>query len=143
MSHDTDVLNRLIVRLRGAAAGYRKAGGDGPGPADVFEASAAAHDRTSEALSGEVRVLGGTPAEGGGLDLSHHSWSDLPKALPNGEAATAEAMEAIEAEMLGAFQAALDDPATSGPVRDAILRAFDGVKAGHDRALQRLDALGG
>lgn len=142
MSRDVDVLNRLITRLHGAAAGYRKAGADGPGLSDAFEAGAQGHDRTAETLAQEVRALGGEPATGGGADLSRHAWSELPAAVARGEGATAEAMERAEAELLSEFQAALDDPEVSGPVRDAILRAFDGVKAGHDRALQRLDALG-
>ena len=142
MSRDVDVLNRLIARLHGAAAGYRKAGADGPGLSDAFEAAAGAHDRTAERLAQEVRTLGGEPSTGGGLDLSRHAWAELPGAVVQGETATAEAMERIEAELLAEFQAGLDDAELSGPVRDSLLRAFDGVKAGHDRALQRLEALG-
>lgn len=139
--HDIDALNRLIARLHGAAAGYRKAGADGPGLSDVFEAAAGAHDLTAERLAQEVRSLGGEPASGGS-DLSRHAWSELPAAVARGEAATAEAMERAEAELLAEFQTVRDDGEVSGPVRDAVLRVFDVVKAGHDRALQRLDALG-
>ena len=34
------------------------------------------------------------------------------------------------------FEEAMADDRTSGPVRDAIVRGFDHVKANHDEALQ-------
>ncbi len=142
MSYDVDVLNRLIGRLRGAAEGYRKAGADGPGLADAFAAPAREHDATAEVLAAEVRALGGALAESRAPDSSRGGWADLPRAVAAGQAETAAAVERSEAELLAEFQAVLDDPAISGPVRDAVLRAFDSVKAGHDRALQRLETLG-
>ena len=141
MSHDSDVLNRLIGRLRAAAEGYRKAGADGPGLADAFAAPAAAQQEVAERLAAEVRALGGRPAEA--VSDTRGAWAELPGAVAAGEQELASAVERAEGELLSEFQAALDDPAVSGPVRDAVLRAFDPVKAGHDRALQRLDALGG
>lgn len=140
MSHDVEVLNHLIARLRGTAEAYRRAGADGPGLADAFAGAAQAHDTTSQVLAGEARALGASPSD---RTDAGRSTAALAKAATQGQAATAEAVERIEAELLGDFQAAMDDPRVSGPVRDAILRAFDGVKAGHDRALQRLDTLGG
>lgn len=140
MSRDAEVLNRLIARLHGAAAGYRKAGADGPGLSDATGGAADAHDRTAEELTAVLRATGATPA-GSGVDLAGHAWADLPRAVTEGPRALAEAVERAEAELLQDFHAAMDDSAISGPVRDAIVRAFDGVKAGHDRALQWLDEL--
>ena len=143
MSHDADVLTRLIGRLRGAAKGYRAAGSDGAVLfKDEFDARARLHDRTAEHLGDEVRSLGETPAAGGGPDLAPGAWSALGPALSRGPHAVAQAVEGVEAELLAAFHEAVDDPVTSGPVRDAIVRACDGVKAGHAAALQQLDAMG-
>ncbi len=139
MSRDADVLNRLIARLHGAAQGYRRAGADGPGVSDAFAAAASTHDRTAEELTAVLRAVGGAPA--GGADLDRHAWADLPRAVAGGRRATAEAVERAEGELLAEFHAAVDDRGVSGPVREAMVRACDGMEAGRDRALQRLDAL--
>ena len=76
-------------------------------------------------------------------DLDRHAWADLPRAVGAGPLAVAEAVERAEGELLAELHAAGDDPAVSGPVRDAVARACDGAKAGHDRALQRLKRVGG
>lgn len=143
MSHDADVLNRLIAQLRGASAGYRKAGADGPGLSDVFGAAAGAHDGTAESLASVVHALGGEAGPAPVADASPHAWTALPHAVAQGPRALSEAIERAEAELLQAFRSAMDDTAVSGPIRDAVMRAFDGVKAGRDRALQRLNELEG
>ncbi len=143
MSRDADILNRLIGRLRAAARGYRAAGSDGAGLADAFAGAADAHDRAAEVLAADVRALGEASTEAPAFDPTHRAWSDLAASPAKGRRAVAEAVERAEAELVGEFRAAVDDPAASAPVRDAMARGLDRVKAGHAAALQRLEALGG
>ena len=142
MSHDADVLNRLVARLRSASAGYRRAGADGPGLSDAFGAAAESHDRTAEALAAVVRATGAEPAATG-LDAELHAWAHLPRAVTQGGRETADVVERAEAELLQAFQAALEDDDLSAPVRGEVARAFDRVKARPHHARQRLGEIGG
>ncbi len=139
MSHDADVLHRLTAHLRGAAGAYRRAGADGPGLSDVFGAGADAHARTAEELSAMLHAME-VPRSDERLPEGS-TWAALPRAVAEGPRATAEAVERAEASLLSDFQAAMVDGDVSVPVRDAVVRAIAGLKAGHDRALQRLHAL--
>ena len=64
------------------------------------------------------RVLGGLS---GGAKPATHGFSD-------------STVEAQEADLQARFDAAFADSRLSGPVRDAVLRVYDSVKAGHDAA---------
>ncbi len=140
MSHDVEVLNRLVSRLHAAAAAYRRAGADGAGLSDATSAAADGHERTAEELAAVARLLGASPGENV-AQTSREAWDDLPRAAAAGPRAVAEAMERAEGALLAAFREAMDDGEVSGPVRDAVVRASNGVMAGRDRALRRLDAL--
>ena len=140
LRHDADVLAGLVARLQGAARAYRAAGSDGPGLADAFGATAAAHDLVAETLAADLRALGVPPSDG--PTPAPRDGADLAKAVTQGPRETALALERTEAGLAAAFRAAMDDAATSGPVRDAVVRAFDRVEAGRGAALKRLDTLG-
>lgn len=140
MSHDADVLQRLIANLRSASTAYRRAGADGPGLSDAFGAAAGSHDRTAESLAELTQAILGESAAAAEADGP--AWAGLPRAVAQGPHAVVEAVHALEAELLKAFQTAIDDEGVSGPVREGVARASDGMKAVRERVLQRLDAVG-
>ena len=146
--HDIHVLGALIGELNAASHALSDAAGEDGRFSGLFERRAADQARAARDLEGEVARLGGAPrvpshglAEM--LGLAQHAFAGLKAKLRHGEGAALDEVERGEAHLLAKFDAALADTGTSGPVRDAILRAYDPIKAGRDEVLQLRESLGG
>lgn len=134
--HDIHVLNNLVGALKDAVRQYRSSAATGRDPALGFNRYADAHEATIKDLCAEVTALGGPAA--GEPDLLTKAGQAISSMFhtPGGGGSAAEEAEAIEGALKARFEAAMADDRTSGPVRDAVVRAFDTVKTNHDEALQ-------
>ena len=146
--HDIHVLSGLIGELHAAAHALTDAAGEDGRFSGLFQRRAADQTQAASDLEAEVNRLGGSPrAPGHGLaemlGLAQHAFAGLKAKLAHGDDAALDEAEAGEAHLLARFDAALADHGTSGPVRDAILRAYDPIKAGRDEVLQLREGMGG
>ena len=146
--HDIHVLSGLIGELHAAAHALTDAAQEDGRFSGLFQRRAADQAKAASDLEAEVTRLGGSPrAPSHGLaemlGLATHAFAGLKHKLAHGDEAALDAAEAGEAHLLARFDAALADRGASGPVRDAILRAYDPIKAGRDEVLQFREGLGG
>ena len=146
--HDIHVLSGLIGELHAAAEALGDAAKEDGRFSGLFERRAADQAQAARELEAEVTRLGGSPrAPGHGLaemlGLAQHAFEGLRAKLAHGDDAALDEVERGESHLLARFDAALADRDTSGPVRDAILRAYDPIKAGRDEVLQLREGLGG
>lgn len=148
--HDIHVLNGLVAELKASAHALHDASGEDGRFSGLFGRRAADQAQAAQALSSQVQALGGRPADeagSGGLGslfgLVTHAFSGLRAKLASGDDAVLDEVERGEDHLLQRFEAALADANTSGPVRDAILRAYDPIKAGRDEVLQLRESLAG
>ena len=144
--HDIRVLNGLIGELLLAKGALDDAARHDGRFSGLFERRAADQAQAAAALSQEVERRGGAPRVPGHglaemLGLAAHAFQDLRARLAHGDDAALDEVERGEAHLLARFDAALADRDVSGPVRDAILRAYDPVKAGRDEVLQLREGL--
>lgn len=99
--------------------------------------AAAAELRTLADASAETDPVGGPDGEGllaKARDMLGGLVGREPGAAPTGDGL--DALEAEETRLQARFEAALADDRLSGPVRDAVLRAYDRVKPAHDAVRQ-------
>lgn len=146
--HDIHVLSGLIGELNAAAHALADAGKEDGRFSGLFQRRAADQAQASHDLEAEVTRIGGSPrAPSHGLaemlGLAQHAFAGLKAKLAHGDDAALDEVERGEAHLLARFDAALADRDTSGPVRDAILRAYDPIKAGRDEVLQLRESLRG
>lgn len=144
--HDARVLNDLIERLLDSVDGYEEAikdAGDASyGP--LFVETAENRRSVAETLSAEVRARGETPDDDGSFAAAaERVFVRLRDLLSHSDEPVLETLEQAEEALKAAFQSALEDSELSGPARDAVIRAYDGVKPGHDRLLQLRERLRG
>jgi uncharacterized protein (TIGR02284 family) len=143
-AHDVRVLNDLTRTILDSAHGHDEALKDAPeGQADAYRAGAAERRVAAQALQAEVARLGGDPEDDGGLLAAAHRVLMNVRDQLGGERALVDEMLRGEAVLKARFQSALDDDRLTGEVRDAVLRAYDAVKPGHDRLIQLKAALEG
>lgn len=144
--HDIHVLSGLIGELDAAAHALADAATEDGRFSGLFERRAADQTQAARDLEAEVTRIGGSPrAPAHGLaemlGLAQHAFAGLKARLAHGDDAALDEVERGEAHLLARFDTALADADTSGPVRDAILRAYDPIKAGRDEVLQLREAL--
>lgn len=146
--HDIHVLSGLIAELSAASHALSEAAAGDGRFSGLFERRAADQAQAARDLEAEVARIGGSPrAPGHGLaemlGLAQHAFAGLKAKLAHGDDAVLDEVERGEARLLARFDAALADREASGPVRDAVLRAYDPVKAGRDEVLQLREGLEG
>ena len=118
--YDAHVLTDLAAAIRATdgapeAAAAELDGFAAPAGAGASEGGHSILDAARDMLSG----LGGHPTSASG-------------------ASSGGGLEQRLAALMARLEAARDDDRLSGPARDAVLRAYDPVKAAHDAALQAL-----
>lgn len=135
-SHDIHVLNSLIETTLDSADGYREAAKDTDNAnyRTLFERRSAERQQVAGDLQGEVRTLGGEPEDDGSiLAKAHRAFLDVKHALLRDEQAVVNSVENGEDFIKAKFEKALDDSDVSATTREAIRRAYDSVKSGHDQ----------
>lgn len=143
-AHDARVLNGLIETVLDSAHGHDEAIKDAtPEQAEGFCIGAAERRAVAEALKAEVARLCRDPEEDGSLlSAAHRVLMDLRERV-GGQRGLVDEMLRGETVLKARFHAALEDDRLTGEVRDSVLRAYDGVKVGHDRLIQLQAAMEG
>ena len=145
MSHDHDisVLNSLITTTIDSADGFERAAEDaGSGRfQQMFRDFAGQRRQVVGQLQETVRGFGGTPTDDGSLVAGlHRRWVDLRAAITRNDAdggndkAIIAEVERGEDWLKGKYDEALVDTALSSKALEAIRRAYESVRAGHDTA---------
>ncbi|PZO32283.1 MAG: hypothetical protein DCE92_14310 [Alphaproteobacteria bacterium] len=146
--HDIKVLNGLIETTLDSADGYREAAKETEDSRYkfVFEKRSFERQQVATDLQGSVRQLGGDPEDDGSvLAKAHRAFLDVKHALLRDEQAVVNSVENGEDHIKAKFERALEDSDVSATTKEAIRRAYDSVKSGHDQmrdlkhALERTD----
>jgi uncharacterized protein (TIGR02284 family) len=135
--HDIKVLNSLIETTLDSADGYKQAASNAGASQykSLFAQFADERRQVVTDLQGQVRVLGGTPEDDGSvLAAAHRKFLDLRDHVQKGDEAVINEVERGEDHLKAKYEDALEDEELSPEVRDAVIRAYGSVKAGHDQA---------
>lgn len=135
--HDIKILNNLIETTLDSADGYSQAASNAGASQykEMFSQWADERRQVVSDLQGQVRVLGGTPEDDGSiLAAGHRKFLDLRDHLSKGDEAVINEVERGEDYLKAKYEDALEDDELSPEVRDAVIRAYGSVKAGHDEA---------
>lgn len=122
-SHDIDVLSRLIEVTRDSANGYRDAARDSRDPdrAGRYARRADHREQLVDRLRSAAHDLGGAPDEGGTLlGKAHRAFMDVKHALLRDDDTLEGSIRNGEAWLIDTWEAALNDPDLSEPVREVI-----------------------
>jgi len=148
--HDINVLNGLIETTLDSADGYREAAKETEDNRykSVFEKRSFERQQVATDLQGSVRQLGGEPEDDGSiLAKAHRAFLDVKHALLRDEQAVVNSVENGEDHIKAKFERALEDSDVSATTKEAIRRAYESVKSGHDQmrdlkhALERTDGV--
>lgn len=137
MSTDKDIstLNSLIATTIDSADGYERAAGAAPDAelAQLFRRFASERRSIVADLRSHVVRLGGKPEDDGTLLASaHRMFLNLRSAFDSDRRTAINEVERGEDYIKDKYETALDETDLSPDVRDAILRAYESVRAGHD-----------
>lgn len=135
-THDIHVLNSLIETTLDSADGYREAAkeADSERFRGLFEQRGFERQQVVTDLQSTVVALGGSPEDDGSvLAKAHRAFLDVKHALLRDDQAVIGSVENGEDFIKAKFERALEDSDVSATTRDAIRRAYDSVKSGHDQ----------
>ena len=143
--HDIHVLNRLIKTTLDSRKGFIDAAEDAETTRFKTLFSDFAQDRadTAALLQAEVRRLGGNPEDDSSfIAAAHRTFMNLRELLSarDDKAIIAE-VERGEDYIKAKYEEALRDDQLSPSSRSVIERAFQSVRAGHDRASELKHAM--
>ena len=136
---DTEIaaLNTLTATLIDSVNGYEDAAANSESERlrTMFRECANERNAAVEALRGEIRRLGGTPEDDGSfLGKTHQRFLDLKAAVTGrDEQAIVNEVERCEDYLKEKFEAALKSDTLTAESRAAVERAFQSVRAGHDK----------
>lgn len=142
MNRDAEVstLQTLTTTLIDSINGYEEAAKDTDNPRfqEIFRDRANERRKVADELRSEIRRLGGDPPEDGSfMGKAHQSWMDLKAAITGrDDQRILNSVEAGEDYLKEKFEAALDDAELSSETRQAVERAYQSVRAGHDQMSQ-------
>lgn len=130
---DIRMLNRLISYTLDSAENYRKAMGE-VRSADLtlrFRIRCRERLATSALLRDQVDAIGGDPQDDGTvIALLKRTMKHVYFALRGGDWAVVREVDRQEEKLKRKYDAALDDQLLSPPSREAVLRAYESVRAG-------------
>ena len=136
-SGDIATLNTLTTTLIDSVNGYEDAASnsDSERLRQLFRDCASERNKVVEDLRAEIRRLGGNPEDDGSfMGKTHQRFLDLKAAVTGrDEQAIINEVERGEDYLKGKFEAALSSDILSSEGRTAVERAFESVRAGHDR----------
>ena len=143
--HDIHVLNSLIKTTLDSRKGFLDAADDAEATRFKTLFSDFAQDRSDAAavLQAEVRRLGGNPEDDSSfIAAAHRTFMNLRELFSarDDKAIIAE-VERGEDYIKGKYEEALRDDQLSPSSRSVIERAFQSVRAGHDRASELKHAM--
>ena len=134
--HDITVLNTLIATTLDSVKGYRDACEDGDGThRGLFSTMADERSRVASELQAHVRSHGGDAEEHSSTaGALHRGFMNLKeKVVSRDEKAIVEEVERGEDYLKNKYELALKDDELSADCRQAIERAYQSVREGHDR----------
>lgn len=144
--HDIKVLNGLIETTLDSADGYSQAAKEATNERFVtlFRQRADERQRVASELQNEVRKLGGTPEDDGTiLAAAHRVFLDLKSKLTSGDQAVVNTVEDGEDHIKAKYEDALKDENVTPATQQAITRAYESVRSGHDQMRDLKHALQG
>ena len=131
-------LNSLIKTTLDSMKGFKDAaeGAENTQFSALFSEFARERSEVASALQSEVRRLGGNPEDDSSfLAAAHRTFLDLKKAFTGSDdKAVIQEVERGEDYIKAKYEAALRDADLDPSARDAVEKAYQSVKAGHDRA---------
>ena len=139
MANDAEVgtLETLTTTLIDSINGYEDAAKNTENSSleQRFRECASDRRQVADDLRSEIRRLGGDPPDDGSLmGKTHQTWLDLKSAVTGrDDEAIVNSVEAGEDYLKEKFETALDSDALSGEARQAVERAYQSVRSGHDR----------
>ena len=148
-SDEITTLNTLTATLIDSVTGYEDAASNSEAGrfAQMFRDRANERQQCVEDLRAEVRRLGGNPEDDGSfMGKTHQSWLDLKAAVVGrDEKSIINSVENGEDYLKTKYEAALKSDTLSGEARQAVERAYQSVRSGHDeisRIKHNLEAQG-
>jgi uncharacterized protein (TIGR02284 family) len=145
VEHDIKILNGLIETTLDSADGYSEAARDADNPAykTLFQRWAIERRQIVDDLQGQVRILGGAPEDDGSvLGAGHRMFLKLKDLVTQGDESVIDEVERGEDFIKAKYEDAIDDDEVSPAVRDAVMRAYDSVKSGHDQMRSLKQSMG-
>lgn len=130
---DIRMLNRLISHTLDSAENYRKAMGDVHSADLTLRFRFRCRERlvSSTMLREQVDAIGGDPQDDGTIRASlQRMLSNLYYVLHSGDWAVVQEVDRQEEKLKERYDAALEDQLLSPPAREAVLRAYESVRAG-------------
>lgn len=136
------VLNGLIETTLDSAHGYKEAAQAATAPRfkALFERRSMERRQLTADLQAEVRGLGGAPEDDGTmLAAAHRVFLDLKHRVIGSDLTLINEVKAGEKHIKTRFEQALRNDDLSSPVKTAVAKVYDAIKAGHDemRELKR------
>jgi len=130
-------LQTLTTTVIDSVNGYEEAAEniDNPRFQEIFRKRASERRDVVEDLRSEIRRLGGDPPEEGSfLGKTHQSWLDLKAAITGrDDERVINSVEAGEDYLKEKFEAALSSDELEGEARQAVEKAYQSVRSGHDQ----------
>jgi uncharacterized protein (TIGR02284 family) len=137
---EISTLNTLIATLIDSVTGYEDAASNSDAGrfAEMFRQRANERQQCVDDLRAEVRRLGGNPEDDGSfMGKTHQRFLDLKAAITGrDDKAIVNEVERGEDYLKEKFETALNDGDLSGESREAVQRAFQSVREGHDQMSQ-------
>lgn len=137
---EVSTLETLTTTLIDSINGYEDAAtnSDNPRFQQIFRERASERRQVLEDLRSEVRRLGGDPPDDGSLmGKTHQRWLDLKAAVTGrDDQQVINSVEAGEDYLKEKFETALNSGDLSGETRQAVERAYQSVRTGHDQMSQ-------
>jgi uncharacterized protein (TIGR02284 family) len=135
--HDVTVLNSLIETTIDSVDGYRHSAGEATSGTftEMFRKRAEERQQIVERLREQVRKLGGTPEEEGGLlAKAHRQFLSLRDAVTGSDDKSVIAeVDRGESYLNGKWEAALADGDVSAGTQRLIRECYQSVRSGHDQ----------
>ncbi|MFM6932436.1 MAG: PA2169 family four-helix-bundle protein [Novosphingobium sp.] len=132
----TTTLNTLIATLIDSVEGYQKSAGDVENPryAELFNARARERQHAITGLQAAVAAEGGNPEDDGSvMGTVHRAFQSLREVVSTrDDAAIIAEIERAEDYLKEKFEAAQRHTDLSPQARDAVSKAWESVRAGHD-----------
>jgi uncharacterized protein (TIGR02284 family) len=135
--HDVTILNSLIETTIDSVDGYRHSAKEATSSTftEMFRRRAEERQQVVERLREQVRKLGGTPEEEGGLlAKAHRQFLSLRDAVTGSDDKSVIAeVDRGESYLNGKWEAALADDGVSVETQRLIRECYQSVRSGHDQ----------
>ena len=132
-----DTLQTLTTTVIDSVNGFEDAAKntDNPRFEQLFRQHAQDRRQAAETLQAEIRRLGGeAPTDGSMMGKTHQAWLDMKAAVTGrDDERIIKSVEAGEDYLKEKFEKVLESGDLTGESRQAVERAYQSVRSGHDR----------